>query len=332
MLHPRANSDYTDANRRQFAQPSPPVPYREMVLVFGTVCLDRVMQVPHLPDPGGYVAIESEAVYLGGEAANTANALKSWGVELELVCNELGSGHEGELLSSLLHERGLEPQCSSLRARTPVCDIYVTPDGERTMFGRGFSDMEPEIAVDQIQYRAGEWFTAEPNMSVISRQAAKMAKRYGMKRYLMDFFQEDDPIGIGDVWQCSTDWVSTRGDAQANIDWLQAWVDEKGCSAILTDGHRGLTFGSPELKAMHLPAFPAPEVIDSTGAGDTFRAGTLYGLQVGWPLLKCLAFGSAAGALECGYIGATTRVPTVEEVALHIESHPEIAGKFLEHL
>ncbi|HSI72955.1 MAG TPA: carbohydrate kinase family protein [Fimbriimonas sp.] len=300
-----------------------------MVLVFGTVCLDRVMRVPRLPEPGGYVAIESEAVYLGGEAANTANALKNWGVEVDLVCNELGSGHDGEVLQALLQDRALDTQRSTLTSRTPICDIYVTPDGERTMFGRGFSDMEPEMSVDEIRYRSGHWFTAEPNMSVVSRQAALLAKRYGMKLYLMDFYRDDDPIGPGDIWQCSTDWVGQRGDTAANIEWVKQWVDLKGCSAILTDGPRGLVYGAPDFPAKSFPPFPAPAIVDSTGAGDTFRAGTLYGLEAGWPILKCLAFGSAAGALECGYIGATTQVPTVEEVATHIEEHPRIAEGFL---
>jgi sugar/nucleoside kinase (ribokinase family) len=306
-----------------------------MVLVFGTVCLDRVMQIPRLPEPGGYVGITSEEVYLGGEAANTANALKSWGVEVELVSNELGTGPDAQLLNNLLASRGLasaDMPHPTENQRTPVCDIYVTPDGERTMFGRGFSDMEPEIPIEQIKFRGGEWFTAEPNMSETSRAVASLAKRYGMKRYLMDFFREDDSLGPGDIWQCSTDWVGSRGDASANVLWVRRWVDEKGCAAILTDGPRGLIFGSPELPARHFPALPSPLVIDSTGAGDIFRAGVLYGLHAGWPLLKAIVYGSAAGALECGYLGATTMVPTAEEIAIHIERHSQIAEKFLEHL
>ena len=55
-----------------------------MIVVFGTVCLDRIMQVASLPPEGGYVEIERELLMLGGEAANTALALQTWGAQIEL--------------------------------------------------------------------------------------------------------------------------------------------------------------------------------------------------------------------------------------------------------
>jgi sugar/nucleoside kinase (ribokinase family) len=300
-----------------------------MILVFGTICLDRVMQISRLPEPGGYVPVESEAIYLGGEAANTANALRSWGCEAALVGNELGSGADGDLLEKLLIERGLQSVPRG-RLRTPVCDIYVTPDGERTMFGRGFSTMEPSLDLTCIPFQEGALFTAEPNMSEVSRSVTREALRRGMRVYLMDFFREDDPLGEGSFWQCSTDWVGARGDVQGNIRWVQEWVDRKGCFAILTDSARGLVCGSPDLPVRHYESFPAPQIVDSTGAGDVFRAGMLYGLEQGWEERRCLAFASAAGALECGYLAATTRVPSVEEISAHLDTHPEILQQFLE--
>lgn len=49
-----------------------------MVVVFGTVCLDRILRVARLPGHGGYVEIDDEVLMLGGEAANTALALQTW--------------------------------------------------------------------------------------------------------------------------------------------------------------------------------------------------------------------------------------------------------------
>ncbi len=299
-----------------------------MILVFGTVCLDRVMQVARLPEPGGYVPVESEALYLGGEAANTAIALKAWGREINLVGNDLGTGPDAELLQHFLREKGL-PVNGRGSSRAPVCDIYVTPDGERTMFGRGFQAMEPSLDVGKINFEEGELFTAEPNMSEISREVVRAAKNAGMRLYLMDFFREEDLLA-GTYWQCSTDWVATRGDLEANLRWVNAWVDRKGCFAILTDSARGLICGSPTVKVRHYKSFPAPVTLDSTGAGDTFRAGMLYGLDQGWDDQQCLTFASAAGALECGYLGATTRVPTVGEITDHIKKNPEVEGQFLD--
>ncbi|MCX7800475.1 MAG: hypothetical protein N2109_09060, partial [Fimbriimonadales bacterium] len=69
-----------------------------MVVVFGTVCLDRVRRVPALPEAGGYVEILEERLLLGGEAANTARHLAAWGVPVALAGNGLGGGGEGRLL------------------------------------------------------------------------------------------------------------------------------------------------------------------------------------------------------------------------------------------
>lgn len=302
---------------------------RSLILVFGTICLDRVRLVPFLPGSGGYVEAVEERLMLGGEAANTAFALRAWGAEVELAGNSLGSGGDAETLTELVKRHGL-PDGLLARggASAPICDVYVTPDGERTMFGRGFSTMEPAQDPEALPYRPGEWFTAEPNMADAARQAARAAHKSGMQTYLMDFFQPDDPIPEGGFWQSSTDWVGARADEEANLAWVRAWIEAKGCFAIVTDGSRGLAAGSPDHEPRWYPAFRAPVVRDSTGAGDFFRAGMLCGLDQDWPLSDCLRYASAAGALACSTVGATGGAPSVEEIRDFIGSQPEVAAAF----
>lgn len=272
--------------------------------------------------------IESEATYLGGEAANTAVTLRSWGKDVRLVGNELGKGVESDVLNRMLVERGFT-DLDHGQAQTPVCDIYVTPDGERTMFGRGFSSMEIALDPDHIPFKSGEWFTAEPNMSTLSRQVSRAARRAGMKMYLMDFFQPNDPIFEGSFWQSSTDWVSERGNVRTQTSWLSEWIDKHGCFAILSDGPRGFVAGSPDIPVRHYATFPAPKVVDMTGAGDMFRAGMLYGLDSGWSVNECLAFASAAGSLGVGSLGATTSVPPIEAIRKLIDTYPSVARQFM---
>lgn len=324
------NHDAQDTLRAQrttgWGYRGPPV-----ILVFGTVCLDRLRRVPYLPPLGGYVEIESESVLLGGEAANTANALTRWGAEVTLCGNGTGEGIEAELLSSFLVERALELSPAGISEKshmTPVCDIYVTPDGERTMIGRGFSQMEPRYDGSLLPFAAGEWFTAEPNMSGLSRQVAAAAHAAGMKLYLMDFIQDDEPIPAGAFWQSSTDWLGHRNDPEANVEWVDAWAKRYGCFTILSDGPNGFVAGSPDLPARVYPPFPSPTIVDTTGAGDLFRAGMLFGLSQDWPLARCLAFASAAGCLKCRSLGATSDVPTVDEIEGYIAANPDVARAY----
>lgn len=301
------------------------------VVVFGTICLDRLRRVPHLPGVGGYVEIEQESVHLGGEAANTAHALHAWGDPFVLTGNAIGDDASGHQLRALMDAKGLSSSVAGTPPplmRTPVCDVYLTPDGERTMFGMGFSKMEPVLEEGSLPLKVGHWFTAEPNMEQASRQAVRMAQAAGMRTYVMDFIREDDPITPETVWQCSTDWAGHRNNVQKNLVWVQEFVARYGCLAILSDGPNGFVAGSPELPVRAYPPFPAPLVVDTTGAGDLFRAGMLHGLSRGWPIGRCLAFASAAGCLKCAYLGATTVVPSVAEIGALIAANPEIARQY----
>lgn len=302
------------------------------VVVFGTICLDRLRRVPFLPGVGGYVEIEQESVHLGGEAANTAHALNAWGDPVILTGNALGDGPNGVQLRALMDAKGLRSEIAGTPpplARTPVCDVYLTPDGERTMFGLGFSAMEPTLGEGSLPLASGGWFTAEPNMEHASREAVRMAQAAGMRTYLMDFIRPDDPISENSVWQCSTDWAGHRNNVQRNVAWVEEFVAQRGCLTILSDGPNGFVAGARDMPARAYPPFPAPSVVDTTGAGDLFRAGMLHGLSRGWSIARCLAFASAAGCLKCAYLGATTVVPSVQEIESFIAAHQGIVNAYL---
>lgn len=299
-----------------------------MILVFGTICLDRVRRVPHFPQPGGYVEQTEELVLLGGEAANTASVLKAWGADVRLAGNWLGKGLDGERLRTLLDERGLIVENDHPSSRqsdsTPICDVFITPDGERTMIGIGFSAMDGLVDLSALPYSRGNWFTAEPNMSQTSRQAVRLAHEAGMKLYLMDFFRENERIPEGAICQYGSDWVGVHGDVSANLTWAREWSKRHRCTTILTDGAVGFVVSSTAGDARHVPALEIPSdalppgmsaiPVDSTGAGDAFRAGMLYGLDLGWPFEDCLDFASAAGALSTLALGASQEVPSLELV------------------
>ena len=300
------------------------------MLVFGSVCIDRLRRVPELPAVGGYVEILSEDIMLGGEAANTANALRSWGHPLMLSGNATGSGLEGEQLRALIAAKGVPAEWLGPEgdAVTPVCDVYLTPDGERTMFGRGFANSHPGVPLESLPFGDADWFTAEPNMGEPAREVVRLAHEAGKQIYLMDFVRADDPIYEGSFWQCSTDWAGKRGDVQRNVAWVREWVGKYGCSAILSDGPGGFVFGSPDHRVRHYPPFPAPRVVDTTGAGDMFRAGMLHGLDSGWSIPDALRFASAAGCLKCGYLGATGHVPSSDEISALISACPEVSERY----
>lgn len=300
-----------------------------MVLVFGTVCLDRVRSVPFLPTKGHYVEVLEQQVLLGGEAANTANALLAWNEPVDLFGNCVGEGADADLIIELASQKGLPvDNFAKGPIEPPVCDIYVTPDGERTMFGAGFTRSAVATDARGPVYRPNDWFTSDTNLVDVAREATRIAFEAKMRIYLMDFIEETDPIYPDTFWQSSTDWVGFQGNTQKNTEWVKRWVDRHGCFTILSDGPNGFVAGSPNQRTRAYPPFPCPDLVDSTGAGDIFRAGMLLGLSRGWEISRCLQFASAAGCLKCGHFGANTYVPSSEEIWEHVKQNPEVSERY----
>lgn len=273
--------------------------------------------------------IETQQTMLGGEAANTAVHLRTWGRDVRLYGNPLGEGPFAEHLARLLAQQGFD--ADHLRpggGATPETDVYVTPDGERTMFGLGFSTMQASVDPAHLPFERGAWFSADPNIDLPARAAAREAAKAGMRLYLMDFNHPDDPLPEGSWWQSSTDWVGRRSDDDANARWLEGWIARHHCFGVLTDGPRKLWCGGPGHPVRSYPTFTARTVVDSTGAGDAFRAGMLNGLEQGWDVPDCLRFASAAGSLACRSLGATSDIPSEAEVHALVASMPDVAAAF----
>lgn len=63
-----------------------------------------------------------------------------------------------------------------------------------------------------------------------------------------------------------------------------------------------------------VPGVPAEAVVDPTGCGDAFRGAMLFGLEQGWPLVRCVALGNRLGALKIAQRGGQSH--SVDPVAL----------------
>jgi sugar/nucleoside kinase (ribokinase family) len=150
------------------------------------------------------------------------------------------------------------------------------------------------MSLDNLPLIPGAWFAADPNHGQKSRQAVEMAADAGMKVYMMDFVRETDVVPRGGALQTSTDWVGAAGELSMLEGWADAIISEREATVIVTDGVNGIIAGSRSVPLRRYPVFRAEKVVDTTGAGDSFRAGMLFGLSQNWSLGDCLRFASAA--------------------------------------
>ena len=87
---------------------------------------------------------------------------------------------------------------------------------------------------------------------------------------------------------------------------LQTLGERVPCAVIKLGANGAL--GLRDDATAHIPAFPA-QVVDTTGAGDSFDAGFVHGFLAGKSLSECLLMGNACGALSAQHAGGTTGQP-----------------------
>jgi sugar/nucleoside kinase (ribokinase family) len=261
-------------------------------------------------------AIESS----GGSAGNTMAGIASLGGR---------GGYIGKLRDDLLGEVFRHDIIAiGVRFATPPaadgpgtarCLILVTPDGQRTMatYLGACVELGPEdidralIAAAQVTYLEGYLFDP-PRAQEAFRTAAQLAHRAGGQVAL----SLSDPFCVDRHRAAFRELVAAEIDIlfanEAEIcslyetgDFAQAAAAVKGHVRIaaLTRSARGSLILA-DGRAHDIAAVPVEHVIDTTGAGDLYAAGFLYGLTRGLPLPTCGSIGSLCAAEIISHVGA----------------------------
>ncbi|MBI1928057.1 hypothetical protein HYR99_27915 [Candidatus Poribacteria bacterium] len=92
-------------------------------------------------------------------------------------------------------------------------------------------------------------------------------------------------------------------------DVVQRLCDLGARIAVVTLGERGCV-AKWERGLFAFPAFPV-NVVDTTGAGDAFHGGFIYGLLHDWSVAETVRFASAVAALNCCALGGRSGLPTL---------------------
>ncbi len=257
----------------------------------------------------------------GGSAANTLAGLAALGAKCAFI-GQVADDQLGEVFAHDIRAGGIG-FATPIRAGDPPtarCLIFVTPDGQRTMNTfLGASQFLPEAALDEqaiadaaILYLEGYlWDPEEPRAAM--RRAIAAAKAAGRK---VAFTLSDGFV------------IARHGDdfraliAAGNIDILFANELElavltgeddfdAGMAAlagqvpllVVTRGENGAEALKGSDRAA-VAAHPVAKVVDTTGAGDLFAAGFLFGHVRGKPLAECLRMGSICAAEIISHYGA----------------------------
>jgi sugar/nucleoside kinase (ribokinase family) len=264
----------------------------------------------------------------GGSAANTVVGVASFGGRAHYV-GKVRDDQLGEVFGHDLRATGVgydTPQATS-GPPTGRCLILVTPDAQRTMstflgasVRLGPADVDPRlIARGKILYLEGYLFDP-PEAQEAFRAAAAIAHEAGRKVALT----LSDPFCVERHRAAFLDLVEHHVDILfANELEICALYQVRDFDAALPHvrGHCELAALTRSAKGsvlvngsrLHVvSAHPVEEVVDTTGAGDLYASGVLYGLAQGLDLPTCGRLGSLAAAEVIAHVGARPMVPLVE--------------------
>jgi sugar/nucleoside kinase (ribokinase family) len=260
----------------------------------------------------------------GGSAANTIAGLASLGGRGAYV-GKLRDDELGAIFAHDLKSIGVEFKTPPLTSGPPTarCLILVTPDAQRTMntflgacVELGPEDIDAElISAAQVTYLEGYLFDPPRAMEAF-RKAAELAHKSSRKVAL----SLSDPFCVGRHRADFLDLVDQHVDVlfanereicslyQTEHFELAAEAVRGHCEiAVLTRSERGSSIVTA--KAMlHVAPQHVARVVDSTGAGDLYAAGFLYGLTHGSDLETCGKLGSLCAGEVIGHFGARPEI------------------------
>ncbi|MGI9146414.1 MAG: ribokinase [Chloroflexota bacterium] len=291
------------------------------VVVVGSLNMDLIVNVPHLPRPGETVIGDSLLRAPGGKGANQAVAAARLGASVSMV-GRVGHDSFGRDLTRGLRDEGISTRWVRGSDRsTGAALIEVDEQGENTIAVApgANADVLPE-GVPRKVIEAASVVIAQLEVPVASiEEAFRLARLANVGTVLNAAPAQRVPrslLRLADVVICNqVELAMLLGRAVTPGEEVLAARSLRGDSEqvlIVTLGERG-ALGVAADEVLEQPAYRV-QVLDSTGAGDAFVAGFSIGLQSA-DLRAALRLGCAAGALATTRRGAQPAMAALADVS-----------------
>jgi sugar/nucleoside kinase (ribokinase family) len=299
------------------------------ILCVGQLAADILVRPVNRVDYGvDTKRVDSIDIKNGGDCLNVALGARRLGSSVGFV-GLIGDDQLGVYLRGVITAAGIETQGlhRTDKARTCSCLVLINSAGERTFFYYG---------------GANELFSiSDVDMTLLDR--ASMVHVGGT--YLLPKFDGDGAAKLFSeartrgkltcmdvTWDTTGRWLSVIEPCLPHLSFfmpsireakeiagtdvpedIAAFFQEKGVeTAVVKLGEKGCFVKRGAEPGFYASAYRT-EVVDTTGAGDSFVAGFLTGVLKGWDMKECAAFACAVAAMNIRAVGATAGIPTFEE-------------------
>lgn len=265
----------------------------------------------------------------GGSAANSILGLACLGAGTGFI-GKIGNDAFGNFFRENLQKNSIEDKLLMSDLPSGVASTFISPDGERTFgtyLGAASTLKAEELTLDMFKgyaYLFIEGYLVQDHDMIL--HAIELAKEAGLQVCLdlasynivaadLEFFSLLINKYVDIVFANEEEAKAFTGkeDPTESLELIS-----KKCSiAIVKVGAKGsyIRKGTEQIK---VEAIPVERVVDTTGAGDYFAAGFLYGLTCGYSLEKCAKIGSILSGNVIQVVGTTISGERWNEIKLNI--------------
>jgi sugar/nucleoside kinase (ribokinase family) len=288
------------------------------VVGMGLNSVDFLCLVPEFPTPNSKMQIRRFSKQGGGQVATAMVALSRWGVKAKYL-GKIGEDQLGQLSLHSIRREGVD--ISSVMTEPHATNQFAMiivdgSTGERTILWNRDDRLtyhEGELRKDEVC--SGKILHLDGHDIHAALQCARWAKEEGITTVID--LDKVEPLTSELIKRIDIVITSSRFPALYTkiSDREKAFLElQKHTSGFLcaTLGHEG-AMALVEGKVIYVEGLKV-KTVDTTGAGDVFHGGFIYGLLQNWELGEILRFANAASALKCQDLGGRKGIPTLEEV------------------
>jgi sugar/nucleoside kinase (ribokinase family) len=278
------------------------------------------------PEAEGYAEIDDVRFMTGGEAANSSIVLARLGAQVKLDGNWLGDDENGRRTSALLAAHDIDISRIPLKGGYKgVQEVVFAAGGSRTIFGsygrlleEAAWNMPEEDDITQAKVVCLDPFFAEP-----AGRVAAIARQSDIPVVTVDCRYDDALLRHTSAVVIAESFIRENYGDRDIEEVFEAYRAATDGLVIFTFGDAPIWYGRPNDAVKHLEPYSI-EPVDTTGGGDSFRAGIVYGFLKAWNDDEMIGFAAAVAAINCGRFPGVQSSPTYGEVAAFMKSRLEL--------
>lgn len=287
----------------------------------GQCAFDNLFIIDGFPAPDTKKEISESATAGGGPVATALVSLSRLGVACSFH-GIIGDDEAGTRIADSIRSEKVDVSGLLIRPGSSSQVAYIAVEkesGKRTIFWKRPSaePLKPHELSDDFLDDT-DFLLLDGLMAETSLYAARKAHERNIPVMLDAGRVREGMIELArlcDYVVCSEEFAAELAGSEKSCDIEKAVMKMKPFNAkafTITLGDRGsITISGNDV--FQIPAFKI-DVIDTTGAGDVFHGGYIYGLLQKWDIKEVVRFASAFAALKCRKLGGRAGIPTLEEV------------------